>query len=73
VRLFATKVVWFRKIRLKIRFAFTTLTVNDYTKFKFRTVCKNRILKGEEYKGDFRDNKDFKDMINNKNRSKTEF
>jgi hypothetical protein len=28
---------------------------------------------GFRYKGDFRDNKDFKDMINNKNRSKNEF
>jgi hypothetical protein len=43
-------IVLFRKIRLKIRFVFTTLTINDYTKFKFRAVCKNRILKCEEYK-----------------------
>jgi hypothetical protein len=42
---FATKVVLFRKIS----FAFITLTVNDYAKFKFRTVCKNRILKCDEY------------------------
>jgi hypothetical protein len=28
---------------------------------------------GFRYQRDFRDNKDFKDMINNKNRSKTEF
>jgi hypothetical protein len=32
-----------------MRLVFATLTVNDYAKFKFRAVCKNRILKCEEY------------------------
>ncbi|MDR2706924.1 MAG: hypothetical protein LBC02_14190 [Planctomycetaceae bacterium] len=41
---------------------------------KHSTEYTPRTLKfGFRYKRDFRDNKDFKDMINNKNRSKTEF
>jgi hypothetical protein len=49
VDLFTTEVVLFGKIRLKMRLVFAVLTVNDYAKFKFRYVCKNQILKCEEY------------------------
>jgi hypothetical protein len=39
----------------------------------FKNYTPHPLKFGFRYPRDFRDNKDFKDMINNKNRSKNEF